>query len=253
MNLRISLLIATIVLLTGTVIAGSVYIMWNGEQNQDVPVIVKGQTKLNDGSDPFIISCEKALMVNPSVLKTFECKATNNTDRNIVTVSVAYSIITTARGGGEIADTFNSLRESALHPDFIKSGMHKGISPGDAYIIHPIGDTRYKDSVIKRVEILVEYVEFDDGTKLGVNSPAAKRIAEARIGADIYKQWLIRKFIDNNKNLDVITSLLQPQPLSKEFDFGNSTQRKRGAVLYRTHLLMHVNKKGPDSLNNFLN
>lgn len=237
MRLRTTICIGLVVLVSAAVIATTglkVKSNQPAKQTEDLqlPIVAK-QLPSENGVIPVELKCGTAHLIPPGRLEEFSCILKNNTNKNILATNVAYSVIFES-DGKEAADTRFHTIDTFVHPDFYEA--NKSIQPGGESIIGPPGPSFYADSVIKRIEISVEYVEFEDKTTLGPNEKGAQIIADIREGAAKYRNWLAQKYDENGRSTKAITTLLQQdQPLPNELGFKNSYQ-EQGARAYRTRL-----------------
>ena len=223
----------------------------NASQNLglQLPVLIK-QLPPENGVIPVELRCQNAQLTAPDTLESVPCVVKNNTSKNIRALSTEFTVVV-ENNGKETPDTGFLTLETFLHPDLDKAHMHKAIPPGQERLLEP-SPTSYEGGVIKRVELKMDYVEFDDNSTLGPDENGSKLIALSRDGAAKYKEWLVKKYIDGGKSVSAIASLLNANDLPSELGFKHVNQ-SIGAKQYRTHLRDIYNSNGAAELEKYLN
>jgi hypothetical protein len=204
--------------------------------------------KLDNGLVLIELQCGKAKLPAPNTLEKFTCKLRNNTAKNIVAVNISYSIILEENNVKSVETRLHTL-DTMIHPDFYNAS--KFITPNAERIIEPPGPASYGSAVITGVEIKIDYVEFDDKSKLGDNYKAEQLIGEIREGAAKYKDWLAKKYTEHGKSVELIAPILMPnQPLPDEF---KNSRFEQGARAYRTRLRRIFETSGAAGVSFYLN
>lgn len=198
----------------------------------EVPVLVS-QLAVENGVIPVELRCDKARLTAPDTLERVPCVVKNNTNKNIRALATQFTVVVDYTGK-ESPDTGFLTLETSLHPDLNKAHMHKLIMAGQEQALEPSPAT-YDRGVIKRVELKMDYVEFDDNSTLGPDKNGSKLIALGRQGAAKYKEWLVQKYTDSGKSIDAIASLINAKDMPGELDFKDINQ-SMGARQYRAHL-----------------
>ena len=206
---------------------------------QNLPIIVK-QLEATDGVIPVELKCAPASLTAPDTLETFSCVLKNNTRKSITAASVAYSMVIWSNGK-ESRDTTSQIietlvEESVYEPD-------RAIGSGATFDVRAGGPTRYDGSAIQKMEMEIDYVEFEDGTTLGFNQKAAKAIAQIREGAAACRAWLIKAYSQSGKSVQTLVPLLEREHLLPESLLTGSYQRA-GAENYRRRLLNLYKARG---------
>lgn len=215
-----------------------------------LPVIVYEQLQPENGIIPIEVRCGMAHLTAPDTLANFSCILKNRTNKNILAATIVYSVVFQSEGI-ESADRRLHTLETFFHPDLY--APDKSIQPQAERIIQPPGPTFYANSIIKRVEITVDYVEFEDTTTIGHNEKGSQVIASIREGATKYKRWLVQKYIKDGRRVESIISLLQNnQPLVEALGDENLFQ-EQGAKAYRKYLHDMHNKQGASQVERLLN
>lgn len=209
------------------------------QQETDIllPVTIK-QLKAEDSVIAVELSCEAASVTTPNRLNGFVCNLKNNTSKNITGACVGYAIVF-RQGDKEFRDTRFHTLVTSIDPDFDETT--KSIVPGGVSTVRPAGVLTYENSNIRGVEVYVDYIEFEDGTSLGVNENGARFINDFRDGASKYKSWLAGKYKKGGSN-SIIELLANNQPLP-ELEFKNPHQ-EYGAKFYRRRLLKMYKTRG---------
>lgn len=243
-TIGLALLLGVIVIMTTALKARN-----NQNANAGGQVIVRAkQLRSLNGVIPVELQCKEAHLTAPDILESFSCALKNNTDKNILAANVAYSVVFES-GGKEDTDTRFHTLDTFVHPDFYEA--NKSIQPRGERIIEPPGPSFYADSIIKGVEIWIEYVEFEDKTTLGSNEKGSQIIAGIREGATKYREWLAQRYVEKGRSAEAIVPLLQTdQPLPKA-GFENSYQ-EQGARAYRNRLRHIQDTRGAAQIERYL-
>lgn len=217
---------------------------------QEQILVAARQLESINGVIPVELLCGPARLTSHDRLENFSCILRNNTNKNLLAANVAYSIIFET-GGKEAMDTRLHTIETFIHPDFYE--INKPILPGGESTIEPPGPMLYANSFIKRVEVRVEYVEFEDETTLGHNEKGAQIIAKIREGAAKYKNWLTQKYLEKGRSGKAIIPLLQTdQPLPNELGLKDADEQQ-GARAYRNRLRRIHATRGAVQVEKYLN
>jgi hypothetical protein len=107
----------------------------------------------------------------------------------------------------------------------------------------------------KAVEIAVDYVEFEDGTKIGPDREGSKIVGEMKYGAYLYKQWLVSEYIKKGKSPLALNELIEqststlPTELSKTQP---NVHQEQGAKAYQALMQRLLSRKGlPEVVKHF--
>lgn len=217
--------------------------------DKQIQIVVEQLPQLN-GIIPAEMRCGIAHLTASGALGNFSCVLINNSDKNILAANLTYSI-TFEFDGKESTDTRMHTIETLIHPDFFE--ISRMIRPRGQSIIEPPGPTSYTNSIIKSMEIKVDYVEFEDKTTLGSNEKAAQLIANIRRGAAKYKHWLVKKYLEGDRSVENIMPFLDKDgPLPNEITFDDANQ-ERGAKAYRKRFQDDHNTHGAERVRKYLN
>ena len=205
----------------------------------NVPVVIKPFAAAK-GRSVVDLRCDPPDVPQPGTLQKFSCTFKNSTNKEIVAAAVEYSIIVES-DGKEVWDTRLHTLVTSLDPDLIGPG--KFIPPGGESTVGPPGPMYYDNSVIKRIEVKVDYVEFVDDTTLADTDKGSRMIANVRAGAAKYKRWLFQKYKEKGESIDALSGLLQGDlPNASELDL--AIGEEDGARAYRTLFRRTLQTKG---------
>ena len=199
---------------------------------QAMPVVIR-QIRLENGLIPVEVKCRDVQLTAPDTYETVPCIIKNNTEKNIRAVAAEF-IVTTEYQGKQTQDSSYLTLETLLHPDLALQHKHNPIAPGAERALEP-SPASYEGSLIKGIEVRMDYVEFEDGTTIGPNKKGSILIGFSREGAAKYKEWLKKKYLESGKSADAIASLLMVKDLPNELDLTDPNQRT-GAKQYRNHI-----------------
>jgi hypothetical protein len=215
----------------------------------EIPVVIK-QLKTSDGSVPVGAQCEKVIISKPDTLDTYSCILVNNSNNSILAASYILTIINEHNGVEEKysrVETFDTFINSEFSP------LSHPIMPGGTIKLQAPGQTSIPGTVIKRLEIGIDYVEFADKSILGVPGEGAKRIDGIRAGAQKYKNWLKKEYLKRGKSTKNLVPLLDEDTgIPEEIEFNNKDERL-GASIYRRRISNTYKEKGLPFLSDFLN
>lgn len=205
--------------------------------------------KLANGTVAADLRCSDVYLATPDRLETFSCTLKNNTDKPILAANVEYSIIVES-GGNTVTDTRSHTLDTYIDPDLYDP--KKAILPGAERNIEPPGPMYFDNSVVKALEVRIEYVEFDDKTTAGDSKKGAELIADIRTGAAKYKRWLVQEYSQHGRSVEALIPLLQQNlPVPSELEI-NKQNEEVGARAYRTRLRLIAQAKGASEISRYL-
>lgn len=210
---------------------------------QKLPAVAR-QLKWEGIAPPVELNNPAASLSAANQLEEYTCVVKNNTNKEVVAFSLAWTIVMEA-GGKESAVTELEVMDSLIHPDFRESRSPRPLSPSTEFVAES-GPTSFGSSdSIKRVEVSIDYVEFEDGTSLGpnANSRSSQQIALVREGAARYKEWLVQTYATTGRSLNMVLQKLQSESIPDDLNLGTA-EMKQGAQTYRRRMLDLYNSRG---------
>lgn len=219
---------------------------------QKVPAVAR-QLKWEGVAPPVELHNPAASLSAANQLEEYTCVVKNNTDKAVTAFSLAWTIVMEV-GGKESAVTELEVMDSLIHPDFRESRSLRAVSPGSEFIAES-GPTYFgSNNSINRVEVSIDYVEFEDGTSLGpnANSRSSQQIALVREGAAKYKEWLVQTYVNAGKSLKMVLQKLQSESIPDDLNLSTS-EMKQGAHTYRKRILDLYNTRGPTAIEKYFN
>ena len=219
----------------------------NQTEPTEVPVVVK-PFRAAKGGNTADLRCDTPYVIPPGTLQKFSCTFKNSTNKEIVAAAIEYSIILES-DGKPVTDT----RVHALVTSFDKnlSGPGKLIPPGGESIVGPPGPMFYANSVIKGVEVKVDYLEFVDNTTLADSDKGSKIIANIRSGAAKYRSWLVRKYKEAGESVEALSALLRGD-LPGASELHRHSDEEDGLRAYRTLLRRVLETQGAEEVRRIL-
>jgi len=208
-----------------------------------IPVAAE-QLPLQGGIIPVELRCESARLTAPGRMERFSCMAINHTKKGITALSSVLTLITENSAGVESRNKTLLYGDSYVHPD-VKEVRHlKPTASGESRTIQPGGPMAFEDEKIVRVELRIDYVEFDDGTAIGPDSKGAQVVRSVREGASRFKRWLVSKYAAHKSDEEAITPLLRQPGIPPESQIGDDKNIREGAAIYRNLLLGVYERQG---------
>lgn len=200
----------------------------NTQQNeQTIPLKITTQLASVNNVIPAEIQCGAAL-INIAGELNFTCKLKNNSEKNITAAGIISSVVIEKNGvetGKEDSTVFAGL-----------DGFDKGIAPGAEISLGPPGPSSYDDFTIKRVEISIDYVEFENDIIFGRDSKGSQVVKDIREGAARYKNWVKASYEYHRKSVKSIAPLVKDgELLPSDLSLLNQSQ-EIGAKTYRRKL-----------------
>ena len=227
-------------------------------ENKNTPIQISKipvnaiQLPSEKGMIPIELNCKEAELSAPNIFENLSCIGINNTQKNITALVVSYTISMEEYGkpkslSGEI--TILPLLSSA----FFYYQKDSFIQPKQEIPINILQTTLDDSYVIKEMIIKIDYVEFENGSKVGENGIGEKIINQIRQGVSIYRNWLIEKYNEKGKSDEAITELLEnPKNISTE-NLGNLTPKQfEGAKVFHKFLRRLYSTKGLQAINDTL-
>lgn len=251
MKFRLALqLLAALIL---TVVTATVLItgITQGQKSSDkeIPIIVE-QLQQADGLSPIYVMCEKGRLTMPDTVEKISCVGTNNTNKNITAFSALLTIIT-EKEGEESQNTNVLYNDSLVHPDIRKAMGLKLTFPSAGRTLGTAGPISFEDEIINRIQLKVDYVEFEDGTSVSSGDRGAQVIGSIREGAARYKAWLARQYAAKRDGRAVV-ALLQETDIPSELKFGGNQNLMQGARTYRSIIQRMYESRGETALTELL-
>jgi len=204
--------------------------------------------RLTNGAVVVDLRCGEVLLLTSSRLEKFSCTLTNNTEKPILAANIEYSIIVES-GGKNVTETRFHTLDTYIDPDLYDP--NKAIQPGAERNIEPPGPMYFDNSVVKGIEVRIEYVEFDDKTTAGDSKKGAEVIADIRAGAAKYKRWLVQKYSEHGRSAEALIPLLQQNlPMPNELNIKKQNE-ELGARAYRTRLSVIAETKGASEITQY--
>ena len=217
------------------------------------PTAVAKQLDLEGGTPPVELQRPSARLSAANQLEEYTCVVKNNTGKAVAAFSLAWTIVIEAEGK-ESAITELEVMDSLIHPDFQESPSLRSVSPGTQFVAESGPTYLGSNDSIKRVEVSIDYVEFDDGTSLGpnTNSRSSQQIALVRDGAARYKEWLVQTYVNTGKSFKMVLQKLQSDSIPDDLNLSPS-EMKQGAHTYRRRILDIYNSRGPAAIEKYFN
>ena len=219
---------------------------------QKVPAVAR-QLKWDGFALPVELHDPAASLSAANQLEEYTCVVKNNTDKAVEAFSLAWTIVMEAKGKESVV-TELEVMDLLIHPDFRESRSLRPVSPGREFVAESGPTYLGSNDFIKRVEVSIDYVEFDDGTSLGpnANSRSSRQIAQVREGAARYKEWLVQTYVNTGKQLKMVLQKLQSESIPDDLNLSTS-EMKQGAHSYRRRILDLYNSRGPTGMENCFN
>jgi hypothetical protein len=216
------------------------------------PSILTSQLTPEAGVIPVEILRPTASFPKPDEVQDFSCVIQNNTTKGIRSVVLAYTIVTD-NNGKESKNLLSLWRESLIHPDVREAHHFRPLVSGENYTFASSGETSFgSPNVITRIELNLDYVEFEDGSRLGPDINGSRIIGSIRKGAENYKAWLVEKYLEQGRSADAVGGLLRAKELPSELQ-SPDMYINQGAKSYRSHMLDVYTTHGAAELEKFLN
>lgn len=217
-----------------------------------IPVNVT-QLPLENGAFPVEMQCEEAHSPALNKLNEFSCLVINNTRKKISALAVVYSVIVDDGDGGPAQETNLLTTDFAIHPDVSEVKRQKLFSPGESIRVGPPGPVAFESGTVNRVEVHIDYVEFEDKSSMGPDTHGSKAIGSIREGAAKYKAWLVQQYKRLRLDEQATAALLDAADLPRELNFNGDPDLNQGARAYRSILRNAYNSKGATELKRYLN
>lgn len=205
--------------------------------------VVARQLPQRDGLIPVELTCGFATLSAPNIVNNFSCELKNNSNRNIKAANVIYTIQYEENGISK-ATSYNSTIDTRLHPD--SANTARMIGPGEkSSSVGPPGQVSSGSStIIKGIEIAIDFVEFEDSSVLGPDREGSNIINSMRVGAKKYQTWLRSEYERNRHSVDaILPSLNDDGDIPSSLKTTNSYE-ELGANAYRSRLRRMHRTKG---------
>ena len=235
MKKRVLLILILGVGITGILLTNSpANVQTESEFIQDDVEIVINQLNRVNGLVPVGLECRTVEPTPPDTNNNFSCILKNNTGKNARAVFVIASL-TNLRNGAETKSTRTELIETFVHPDLYDPTKSIRANSNTLFTIFTTSSRNPESKLtIKRLEIEIDYVDFEDNTVLGRNKKGASVVAELRNGADVYHRWQKRSAFGRLKSKNEKEAFLK-KTLPNELRL--TRRQAKGAKAYRIRLL----------------
>lgn len=219
--------------------------------DKQIPVAVEQLTQAG-GALPVEVRCGPARLTAPGALESFSRMVINNAGKDIVSLAAYYTVVTEKGGGGESLNMNLLSVDSLLHPDIRRGRGLKPIRPGAMHPLQPPGPTTYEDETAVRIELAVDYVEFEDNSSLGADQHGSRAIKAVREGAARYKSWLVKKYQLNGRDATALSRAVRESALPAELQLDANGDMNEGAQMYRRFMLGVHERQGTAELTKYL-
>jgi hypothetical protein len=212
-----------------------------------VPVTVK-QLDFVNGVVPVYLNCEETVLIVPDTLDRVPCTIRNNSRKNIRALVLGESI-TVENNGTTSTELGYVTIDTFIHPDFhteSNTGINQKAEPQ-----FPSATETYS-GIITRVQVQIDYVEFNNRETLGPNMAGGDILFGMRDGAAKYKSWLVKEYEIKGKSVDALIRLIEEAPITVDLGIRTASQ-EQGAVIYRNWLRKIYQTKGAEQLRKQLN
>jgi hypothetical protein len=176
--------------------------------DEKIPVAVT-QLPLDNGVIPVELRCHATHRDAADELRTLACVVKNNANKRIIALALEYTALIRRPDGGESSDSGFLTQDALIDPSLRESEAHKFIPLGGERTIQRAEPLGHENASVKRIEVVVDYVEFEDHTVAGPDVKGSKLIAQVREGAARYKGWLKRKYTELGGSVSAVLPLLQ--------------------------------------------
>ena len=210
---------------------------------QTLPVTIK-RLQPENGRLPLEVTCSSPRLSATNQLDDFACTLRNNTVKNITAVSLIYSTVVVEKDGETVTESHSWLVQALIDPDFLD--IYQPIRPGTEASIKA-AKMSFGEETPKSVEIAVDYVEFEDGTKTGPDLEGSQIVAEMKNGAYLYKQWLVNEYIKRGKSSSALAELIEKSTPTLPEELKNiqsNVNQAQGAKAYQALMKRLLSRKG---------
>lgn len=183
------------------------------------------------------IESAKVNLTSPNRVDGYSCTIRNLSNKSVTALTMSWTL-RTIRNGKESGITEQLVFNSLLHPDLREVGYGKPLAPGQTTFLSSGSTIKWDEATFLRAAASVEYVEFEDGTKFGPdhNKLASERLKLTRQGAEKYKQWVKAQYIQKNRSMDALMTMLGNSSLPPDLSVSTNAELS-GAQMYRKTLL----------------
>lgn len=212
-----------------------------GAQSRTIDVLVK-ELKVEHGPPPIAVRCE-APLVTENELGSLKCTIKNNTVKKITGICLDYTTVV-ENSDGEIRDTHSWAINTLLHPDF--QSTQRPLAPRAETTLNAAA-VSFNSPLPKVIEVTVDYVEFENGSGLGPNLEGSRILADMRLGARLYKQWLVQEHLKRGKSTVALEHLIQTSDPNLPYELEglqSKPNQEQGAKAYRTLIKRLWDKRG---------
>lgn len=224
------------------------------QETQDAERLLRVETeplRLVKGAGPVELRCEDAELPAPDSLKKLSCVIKNGTRKTISAATVTISFLLDQDGRPSVDSSYQTMLKS-VHPDFREEYKNSLIPPGGELPFEDL-PTDFHGSVIKRIKVQLDYVEFaDNSPPLGPNRAGAGIISGMKKGAVKYKEWLVQEYNRRGKSADAIATLIEKDEAIPRAAGIESGDQEQGAIHYRNFARRAYRSKGAEVLKKYL-
>jgi len=209
-----------------------------------VPIKARQRDPVN-GVVPIYLKCQANVLIVPDVLEKIPCKIKNNSSKTIRAIVVGQAVTTDINGKTSSNLGYITI-DSFLHSDLQTESSKKGIGPNAEPQLPSASETF--EGLISRVEVFIDYAEFDDKQTLGPNRAGERIVLDMRDGAGKYKNWLSKEYETNGRSVAALVRLIEDtSPTVTDLGIRNSNE-EQGAIGYRNWLRRLSKTKGVEEM-----
>lgn len=210
------------------------------------------QAAIGKDGRPVVEVTRATYQANANAMEGYACQIRNVSTKNITAIGLVWNV-TWSDGTKETGSSTFQSSDTFVHQDIQRGMKLKPFAPGAVRSFQSSArDVMERaDLNVKGVQVIVDFVEFDDKTTAGADAGgSSKRIRETRDGAVKFKDWLKRTYQKNGLNADVLTVLLGAS-VPEELGL-TTTQQRHGATVYRDWLRQVYQNQGAASVETVL-
>lgn len=256
MRLRVLVIVGLLVSLCAIIIAFS--LLKNNEKTQakesaqtQIPITIQ-QLPPQNGVIPIALRCNNGQLSAPNKLEVVSCFAVNNTNKNIVSLVVTYTIKQQINGNPSSMSGAITV-ETLLNSDLYEERKHSFIKSQEEGLITLLPTTFEDNSLVKGLNMQIDYVEFDDTSNIGFGGIGSQTVENIREGAFRYRVLITQKYKENGKSLVALVGILQDRRLLTNEALGQlNANQMQGARVFQKFISKMYETKGKQGVDKIL-
>ncbi|MGE0887752.1 MAG: hypothetical protein AB7P14_29885 [Blastocatellales bacterium] len=211
------------------------------------------QLSSKGGIIPVEVHSAKIQLSAPNEIESYSCVVKNNTTQAITALALEWTFIADNNGKPTRLTGYSGM-DAIYHPDIQNYRQSRSLAPGGEITMDSSSTTAVPPpALMVKAEVSLVYVEFDDKTIIDLDPKhySLKTTNEQREGAERCKQWLVKLYRQQSKNIESILPLLKSESFPAELRL-DTHHLHHGAKMYGKFIISLYAKNQTEVIDRYL-